>query len=147
MKPIEAHDYLVLGIEPKAPHENEVLKPLDAYTFDDGILRLYYHTGRPKGSEFSLYWDTKNNPLQHAMSLGEVQFILGKLFGATAWQTRYKFHQPASKLAIYLGCRCAVMDNHFGKGLTAGYGTPDSPAFWMQEDCPLHGKDKDRFNY
>ena len=45
---------------------------------------------------------------------------------------------PGSKGATDMGCICAVMDNHYGRGLTAGYGTPEEPAFWITEGCPLH---------
>jgi len=45
---------------------------------------------------------------------------------------------PGSKEAGEQGCTCAVIDNHYGKGLTAGYGTPEEPAFWVSGDCPLH---------
>ncbi len=38
---------------------------------------------------------------------------------------------PGSEEAVKAGCRCPVIDNHYGKGTPYG--------FWMSEDCPLHG--------
>jgi len=45
---------------------------------------------------------------------------------------------PGSDEAVRLGCTCAIMDNHHGRGMTSGYGTPEEPAFWITEGCPLH---------
>ena len=53
---------------------------------------------------------------------------------------------PGSEEAIEKGCSCPVMDNNEGKGIpvpngSGGYDT----AFWMKNDCPLHGlKDKQK---
>lgn len=49
-----------------------------------------------------------------------------------------KAPNPGSKQAGEQGCTCAVLDNHYGKGITAGWGTPEKPAFWVTEGCPLH---------
>jgi len=51
---------------------------------------------------------------------------------------------PGSKEAGEAGCICAVIDNHHGRGLTAGYGTPEEPAFWITSGCPLHAPDDER---
>lgn len=40
---------------------------------------------------------------------------------------------PGSDEAIWLGCRCAVLDNGYGKGSMWG---PDK--FWITKGCPLH---------
>lgn len=39
---------------------------------------------------------------------------------------------PGSEEAIEKGCRCPVIDNHYGKGNSLGQ-------FWISGDCPLHG--------
>jgi hypothetical protein len=44
---------------------------------------------------------------------------------------------PGSAEAVNLGCRCAVYDNHHGRG--CGFTNEDgSPAFYVTEGCPLH---------
>ena len=43
---------------------------------------------------------------------------------------------PGSDEALDLGCRCPVLDNAHGKGFPWG---DTNPAFWIAEDCPLHG--------
>lgn len=42
---------------------------------------------------------------------------------------------PGSKEAIAQGCCCPVLDNAHGKGIMWN----GKPAFWITEDCPLHG--------
>lgn len=42
---------------------------------------------------------------------------------------------PGSPEAVKAGCRCPVIDNHYGKGVPYG----DSVEYWMTEECPLHG--------
>lgn len=42
---------------------------------------------------------------------------------------------PGSKEAVDAGCRCAVIDNHYGKGEPS----KDGPQFWINGDCPMHG--------
>lgn len=39
---------------------------------------------------------------------------------------------PGSDEARKLGCRCAVLDNEYGRG----FGDP--PKFWISGDCPVH---------
>lgn len=41
---------------------------------------------------------------------------------------------PGSPEAGEQGCTCAVIDNHYGRGMPY----PDGPAFWISGDCPLH---------
>jgi len=41
---------------------------------------------------------------------------------------------PGSELAIAQGCKCAVIDNHYGKGYHGQEGI-----FMFSGDCPLHG--------
>jgi len=51
--------------------------------------------------------------------------------------TEYKWN-PGSTIAIELGCKCAVMDNHYGEG--SGYVDDEgNPTFWISADCPMHG--------
>jgi len=47
---------------------------------------------------------------------------------------------PGSQEAIDAGCRCPVMDNHYGAG--AYNDENGEPLFWINEDCPIHGKEK-----
>lgn len=48
---------------------------------------------------------------------------------------------PGSRSAIRKGCTCPTSDNLHGKGIT----TLDGDVyFWMDDDCPLHGKTKDQ---
>lgn len=44
---------------------------------------------------------------------------------------------PGSKEAQDKGCTCAVIDNHYGRGVP-GWGKPDEPAFWVTGGCPVH---------
>jgi hypothetical protein len=44
---------------------------------------------------------------------------------------------PGSAEAQQLGCKCAVMDNAYGRG--CGYQDENgNPMFWITEGCPLH---------
>lgn len=43
---------------------------------------------------------------------------------------------PGSPEAIQHGCRCAVIDNCYGKGAFERNG---EPVYWVSADCPLHG--------
>ncbi len=45
-------------------------------------------------------------------------------------------HNPGSEEAVKMGCKCALIDNHYGKGIPTGSG---SPIFWVNADCPIHG--------
>lgn len=45
---------------------------------------------------------------------------------------------PGSDEAIYNGCICAVMDNHYGKGR---YGDWKKYGFFITQGCPLHDQD------
>jgi hypothetical protein len=44
-------------------------------------------------------------------------------------------HKPGSPQAVADGCKCPVLDNHHGKGVPY----PSGPAWYVNEDCPLHG--------
>lgn len=46
---------------------------------------------------------------------------------------------PGSDEAIAQGCCCPVLDNAHGKGAWLGY---SDHAFWVDVECPLHGKGK-----
>lgn len=46
---------------------------------------------------------------------------------------------PGSKEAREQGCTCPVMDNRYGEGVT---GQDGSLQFWINEGCPLHGKEE-----
>ncbi|MDP3954537.1 MAG: hypothetical protein Q8Q06_03930 [bacterium] len=48
------------------------LRPVREFVINGKYLGLYAHEGRPASSCFSLYWEDENNPVQHAMSYGEV---------------------------------------------------------------------------
>lgn len=52
-----------------------------------------------------------------------------------------KVPNPGSKQAIAQGCKCPVIDNHYGQGVPRGDGVNFD--FWMVEDCPLHGTKKE----
>lgn len=43
---------------------------------------------------------------------------------------------PGSVEALKQNCRCAVLDNGYGKG---HLGDGDKYGWWVSEDCPLHG--------
>jgi hypothetical protein len=45
---------------------------------------------------------------------------------------------PGSREAQALGCTCAVLDNHYGRGFP--WGPEGRPSFWTSDDCPLHGR-------
>ncbi len=47
---------------------------------------------------------------------------------------------PGSDEALKLGCGCAVIDNHYGKGFH--WGGQDNQ-YWINGDCPLHGNIKE----
>lgn len=44
---------------------------------------------------------------------------------------------PGSDEALALGCICPVLDNRHGAGLDY----PDGPAFWVNGNCPIHGRE------
>ena len=45
---------------------------------------------------------------------------------------------PGSEEAVAMGCKCASIDNHYGKGLPLPY--PQNPVnFWINAACPIHG--------
>lgn len=46
---------------------------------------------------------------------------------------------PGSDEAIDGGCVCPVLDNGHGRGRPGVDGT-DGPSFWMNENCPMHGR-------
>lgn len=41
---------------------------------------------------------------------------------------------PGSQAAIDLGCRCPILDNHYGRGIVFGHET----VFWYNDDCKVH---------
>lgn len=43
---------------------------------------------------------------------------------------------PGSVEAGEQGCKCPVMDNHYGLGEPHSTG----PRFWINGDCPMHAK-------
>lgn len=43
---------------------------------------------------------------------------------------------PGSGAAIQLGCKCAVIDNHHGRGR---YGRGPAYGWFVSGDCPVHG--------
>lgn len=49
-----------------------------------------------------------------------------------------KAPNPGSKAARDIGCRCPVLDNAGGRGAWGSEG-PDA-VFFVNEDCPVHGK-------
>lgn len=49
-----------------------------------------------------------------------------------------KHPTPGSKEAIDKGCKCPVIDNHYGKGIVMN--GSDEPNFWVSGDCKTHGK-------
>lgn len=42
---------------------------------------------------------------------------------------------PGSEEALKLGCKCPIIDNHYGEGMS--FSNP--PCFWVNAACPLHG--------
>jgi len=42
---------------------------------------------------------------------------------------------PGSEEAQQAGCKCPVIDNHYGEGFIMN----GERVFWMSENCPLHG--------
>lgn len=50
---------------------------------------------------------------------------------------------PGSELAIEQGCTCAVIDNHYGRGIPHGSDENGHQRldFWVSDDCPIHGRD------
>lgn len=47
---------------------------------------------------------------------------------------------PGSNDALDKGCTCPVLDNGHGKGRVID----GKIQFWINWDCPLHGKDADK---
>lgn len=45
---------------------------------------------------------------------------------------------PGSDEAIKRGCRCAIIDNNYGKG---AYIVDGKPVYWVSGDCALHTED------
>jgi hypothetical protein len=43
---------------------------------------------------------------------------------------------PGSKEATEKGCLCAIIDNHYGKGVR---GDGEKYGWWQTSECPLHG--------
>lgn len=44
---------------------------------------------------------------------------------------------PGSDTAIKQGCKCAIMDNNYGRGRDTG--SIHKPVFVVTLSCPLHG--------
>lgn len=44
---------------------------------------------------------------------------------------------PGASWAVKMGCTCEVSSNNEGNGFI--WGDPDSPMFWINDSCPLHG--------
>jgi hypothetical protein len=44
---------------------------------------------------------------------------------------------PGSAQAVNLGCRCPVIQNHWGAGVKQLGG---GRKFWVAEECPLHAE-------
>jgi hypothetical protein len=42
---------------------------------------------------------------------------------------------PGSQEAAAQGCTCAVIDNHYGRGVAMPNGSVN---FWISGDCPVH---------
>lgn len=50
---------------------------------------------------------------------------------------------PGSPEARELGCRCAVLDNHYGRYAHWGFDEETGEPLWVtRQDCPLHGRDR-----
>jgi hypothetical protein len=50
---------------------------------------------------------------------------------------------PGSKEAQDQGCKCPIIDNHYGEGVPDGKGGHN---FWMVGDCPIHGFKEEQEN-
>lgn len=48
--------------------------------------------------------------------------------------------KPGSPAAVSRGCTCHILDNGHGHG---GYGDGIRRCWWIDENCPLHGKGTD----
>jgi len=46
---------------------------------------------------------------------------------------------PGSDEALDAGCQCPVLDNGHGAGC-GQFGEDGRPLFWINEECPIHGK-------
>lgn len=53
---------------------------------------------------------------------------------------RFQRPNPGSDEALDLGCRCPVLDNANGRGAWGSSG--EDAVFWINGDCPLHGKER-----
>lgn len=49
---------------------------------------------------------------------------------------RMNIPNPGSDEAVKRGCKCPIMDNHYGEGVFFN----GAFQFWMAMDCPLHGQ-------
>lgn len=51
---------------------------------------------------------------------------------------------PGSTAAVAIGCKCPVSDNSYGRGAYGGAAldADGKPLFWVNDDCPLHGRGK-----
>ena len=45
---------------------------------------------------------------------------------------------PGSPDAELQGCKCPILDNYSGTG--CGRGADGNAMFWINADCPMHGK-------
>lgn len=51
---------------------------------------------------------------------------------------------PGSNEALAQGCKCARMDNGYGRGAYGGILIEGRPQFWTSQNCPLHGWEEAR---
>lgn len=49
---------------------------------------------------------------------------------------------PGSDAAVHLGCSCPQDDNARGRGAWGTSG--DDAVFWVNDNCPLHGDNKEK---
>ncbi len=48
---------------------------------------------------------------------------------------------PGSREALDRGCKCPVLDNNHGAGI--GKDPDGETMFWINDECPLHGSNKE----
>ena len=64
---------------PCFPHANKVMHPVNRFFINGKWLNLYTVRGRTPSTQFSLYWQDEQNPVQHAMNTFEVFAVLADL--------------------------------------------------------------------
>lgn len=45
---------------------------------------------------------------------------------------------PGSPDALFQGCTCPLIDNHYGRGVPSD----KEPLFWYTEGCPVHDENQ-----